>query len=301
MQITKRQRIGKLARGDERAFLWFIAPWLVGFLLLTLFPMLYSLYLSLTNSSIGNVSTFVGLANYQAAFTTDPQFLVSVTRTLEYMLKFVPLSLVFCLSIAMMLNQKVPFKGLFRVAFYIPSICAGVAVILLWGWILNPSFGLLNLGLARLGIEGPGWLGDPKWSMSSIVLINLWSQGNMIIIFLAGLQDIPESLYESANIDGANWRQKTLHITLPTISPSIFFNLILSIIAATQMFSQVYILTSGGPINSTYVYMLHIFNNAFKYGKMGYACALGWILLMVILIMTLLIFKSGKHWVHYAE
>lgn len=292
--LTKAQR-------ENRQFFLYISPWLIGFLGLTIFPMLYSLVLAFSNSTIGDLSQFIGFENFTAAFTKDDNYLKSIQNTLYYTAVFVPLSLLMGIGIAMILNQKLAGRGFFRVAFYVPSICAGVAVTLLWGWIFNPSFGLLNYGFSLFGIEGPGWLSDPKWAMVSIVIMNLWTQGNMIVIFLAGLQDIPEQLLESAKMDGASWWQRTLHVTLPLLTPTIFFNLILSIIGSLQMFNQPFILTEGGPMNATYVYMLHVYNNAFRYGKLGYACALAWLMLVFILGLTAIVIKSSKFWVHYSE
>lgn len=300
-QFAKAKKITTFAQRENRQFFLYIAPWLIGFLGLTVFPMLYSLILAFSNSTIGDISELIGFENFIFAFTQDENFLPAIGNTLGYSLMFVPLSLIMGIAIAMILNQKLRGRGFFRVAFYIPSICAGVAVTLLWGWIFNPSFGLLNYGLSLFGIEGPGWLSDPNWSMLSIVIINLWTQGNMIVIFLAGLQDIPEHLLESAKIDGASFWKRTFHVTLPILSPTIFFNLILSLIGAFQMFNQPFILTQGGPTNSTYVYMLHIYNYAFRYGKLGYACALAWLLLVFILVVTGIIIKSSRHWVHYSD
>lgn len=295
------KKTSTFAQRENRQFFLYISPWLLGFVGLTIFPMLYSLVLAFSNSTIGDISELVGFDNFIFAFTQDENFLPAIKNTALYTVMFVPASLIMGIAIAMTLNQNLRGRGFFRVAFYIPSICAGVAVTLLWGWIFNPSFGLLNYGLSIFGIQGPGWLTDPNWSMISIVIMNLWTQGNMIIIFLAGLQDIPEALIESAKIDGASFWKRTFHVTLPILSPTIFFNLILSMIGALQMFNQPFILTQGGPTNSTYVYMLHVYNHAFRYGKLGYACALAWLLLVCILIITGLVLKSSKHWVHYSD
>ena len=301
MQASTTRKTGRLQARRTRQFFLYIAPWLVGFLLVTVFPMMYSLVLSFTDSSIGKIGNFVGLKNYIHAFTGDRLFYTAIKNMVRYAAMFVPLALLFALGIAMILNQKIRGRGLFRVCFYVPSICAGVAVTLLWGWMLSPSFGLVNYYLSFLGIQGPGWLSDMKWAMFSIVLTNLWTQGNMIVIFLAGLQDIPEHLYESARIDGANWWNRFRHVTLPMLSPTLFFNLVLTLISALQMFNQVYILTEGGPVDATYVYMLHVYNNAFRYGRMGVASTLSWLLLVFIFVVTMLVVGTSKFWVHYAE
>lgn len=293
----------KLHGRKNLLFFIYISPWLIGFIGLTVFPMTYSFILSFTDSTIGDISNFIGLKNYINAFTADKLFYKSISNTLYYVALYVPISLITGIATAMILNQKLRGRGFFRVAFYVPSICAGVAVTLLWGWIFSPSFGLLNYYLSFLGIQGPGWLNDPKWAMISIMIMNLWTQGNTIIIFLAGLQDIPEQLYESAKIDGASWKDRTVHITLPMLSPTLFFNLVLGLIAAFQMFNQPFILTkgTGGPVDATYVYMLNTYNSAFRYGNIGYACALAWLLLAFIFAVTMAVVKSSKFWVHYSE
>lgn len=298
---TAANRESALARRRTRSFFTYIMPWLIGFLGLTLFPMLFSLYLSFTDSSIGAASNFIGFENYINIFKIDPDFWRAVRNTLAYVGVFVPLSTIFNITIAMVLNQKLKGRGLYRVAFYIPSVCAGVAVTLLWGWIFNADYGILNSFLSWFGIEGPSWLVDPKWSMWAIVIVNLWTQGNTIIIYLAGLQDIPVSLYESAQIDGATWWQKTRKITLPLLTPTIYFNVLLCLIGASQMFNQPYLLTKGLPgEETTYTYMMHTYNNAFRFGNNGYACALSWILLVTILCFTLIYQSTSKYWVNYS-
>lgn len=297
-----RRKHSAIERKQNRLFFTYIAPWLVGFVCLTLFPMCYSLYLSFTDSAIGDAGVFTGVRNYMEVFGQDAKFWMSAKNTILYVIVFVPVSMIFGIAIAMVLNQNLKGRGIFRVAFYIPSICAGVAVTLLWGWIFSPDYGLLNYLLSLVGIKGPKWLMDPNWAMFSIILINLWTQGNMIIIFLAGLQDIPTSLYESAGIDGASWLQKTRNITLPLLTPTLYFNMLLGMIGAFQMFNQPYLLTKGtSGEDATYTYMLHTYNYAFRYGKTGYACALAWVLLLTIFLMTFVVQKSSRHWVHYMD
>lgn len=298
----KSKKSSALTRRSTRQFFIYIMPWLIGFLGLTLFPMVFSLYLSFTDSAIGDSANFIGLKNYINIFTNDDKFWQSVRNTLRYAVVFVPLSTILNIAIAMVLNQKIKGRGLFRVAFYIPSVCAGVAVTLLWGWIFNPDFGILNYLLSLFGIDGPAWLVDPKWSMTAIIIVNLWTQGNTIIIYLAGLQDIPTSLYESAMIDGASWWKRTTKITIPLLTPTIYFNVLLGCIGAFQMFNEPYLLTRGLPgEETTYTYMLNAYNYAFRYGNNGYACALCWVMLVVILAFTLIYQRSSKHWVHYSS
>lgn len=301
-RMNVRKKRSAIEKKQNRLFFAYIAPWLAGFTCLTLFPMCYSLYLSFTDSAIGDAGALVGICNYVEVFFRDAKFWMAVKNTFLYVVAFVPVSMIFGIGIAMVLNQNLKGRGIFRVAFYIPSICAGVAVTLLWGWIFSPDYGLLNYLLSLLGIQGPKWLMDPNWSMFSIILINLWTQGNMIIIFLAGLQDIPQSLYESASIDGASWRQRIRNITLPLLTPTLYFNMLLGMIGAFQMFNQPYLLTRGtSGEESTYTYMLHTYNYAFRYGKTGYACALAWILLLVIFAVTFIMQKSSRRWVHYMD
>lgn len=291
-----------IVKRQNRLFFLYISPWLIGFLGLTLFPMCYSLYLSFTDSAIGDSGMWIGMKNYLDILSADDKFRSAIRNTVIYVCAFVPLSMIFGISIAMILNQNLKGRGIFRVAFYIPSICAGVAVTLLWGWIFSPEYGLLNYLLSLIGVQGPKWLLDPKWAMFSIVLINLWTQGNTIIIFLAGLQDIPQSLYESASIDGASWWQKTRNITLPLLTPTLYFNMLLGMIGAFQMFNQPFLLTRGTSGESaTYTYMMHTYNFAFRYGRTGYACALAWILLLAIFAVTFVVQKSSKGWVHYMD
>lgn len=289
------------ARRDARRFYFYISPWLIGFLVLTLYPILHSFWLMFTNSTLSGMGEFVGLSNWVYAFQEDTRFVVTFKNTLYYVAMFVPSSLVISFVVALMLSQRVRFLGLFRTVFYLPYITAGVAVTILWGWIFNADYGLLNYSLSLIGIEGPDWLGDPKVAMISIVILSLWTIGNNIIIMLAGIQDIPQSLYESAEIDGASKFKCIFKITLPLATPTIFFNLVLTTIGAFQLFTQPYVLTNGGPLNATRTVVMHLFTNAFQYGRMGYAAMIAWCLFIVIMMITLVILGSSKKWVFYGE
>ena len=297
----ERKKRSKLERREARNFYLYTAPWLIGFLVLTLYPMAYSLWLSFTDMSLSGKWKFVGAENFVYAFTKDPLFFKAFGNTLRYVAMFVPASLILAFFIALLLSKKIRGLGFFRTAFYVPYITSGVAVTILWGWIFNPDYGILNYVLSLFGIKGPNWLGDQKIAMISIVILSLWTIGNNIIIMLAGIQDIPASYYESAQIDGAGALRRVFSITLPLCTPTIYFNLIVTCIAAFQIFQQPLILTMGGPLNSTYTISMHLYNNGFLYGKMGYASMLGWGLFLVIMAITLIVQKTSKHWVFYDD
>ncbi len=277
----------------------FASPWLLGFFAFTLFPVCSSLYYSLTSYNTLKAPKWVGFYNYIFMFTKDPLFLKALWNTAYYAILSVPLGIAASVLIAMLLNQKVKGMRLFRTIFYLPTVVSSVATALLWMWIMDPNFGLLNTLLSKIGISGPGWLSDPAWSKPSLIIMSLWTVGGGMLIYLAALQDVPESLYESASLDGANGWKQFFKITLPMISPTIFFNLITGVIGGFQVFSQAFIMTNGGPAYSTYFYAYHLYNKAFKEYNMGYASALAWILLVVTLILSLFIFKSSKKWVYY--
>ncbi len=295
----KRKKVSGKAKRDARNFYFYTSPWLIGFIVLTLFPVLSSFWLMFTDTKLTGKGTFVGLENWVYAFTSDTVFLKSFGNTLYYVALFVPACLILSFVIALLLNQKVKFLGFFRTVFYLPYITAGVAVTILWGWIYNNDLGMLNYLLSLVGIQGPNWLGDPNIAMISIVILSLWTIGNNIIIMLAGIQDIPKSYYESAWIDGASKLRTIFSITLPLSTPTIYFNLIVTTIAAFQIFDQPYVLTNGGPINSTKTVAMHMFQNAFKYGKMGYSSMIAWGLFIIIMTLTIIIQWSSKKWVFY--
>lgn len=243
----------------------------------------------------------IGFGNFIYACTMDPLFFKAFGNTLRYVLIFVPSSLVLAFSLALLLSKNIRGLGFFRTAFYIPYITSGVAVTILWGWIFNPDYGIINYALSMIGIKGSNWLGDQNVAMISIVILSLWTIGNNIIIMLAGIQDIPTSYYESAGIDGAGPLRQILSITLPLCTPTIYFNPIVTIIAAFQIFQQPFILTSGGPLNSTYTISMHLYNNGFLYGKIGYASMLAWGLFAVIMAITLVVQVSSRYWVFYDD
>jgi len=290
---------------SQREAVWayaFISPWIIGFLVFTIGPMLASLYFSFTDYNIIDAPVWKGLANYQKLFFEDPLFWHSLKRTLYFALLALPLGLVFGFFLAFLLNQDIPGVNLWRTVYFLPSVIAGVAVALLWIRIFNPKVGILNPFLKNIGISNPpGWLNDPDWAIPALVLISLWGIGGSMIIYLAGLQGIPTHLYEAAKIDGANSRQRFRHVTLPLMTPVIFYNLVLGLIAAFHYFTEVYVATSGegGPLRSTLVYNLYLYQTAFRFFDMGYASALAWVLFLIVLVVTLLVFRSSPMWVFY--
>jgi multiple sugar transport system permease protein len=297
----KRKKLTKHELRSAINFYAYISPWLFGFIVLTLYPMVASLYLSFTNSDMGEKADFVGFENFIRAFTEDQQFWISFKNTLVYVLLFVPLSLILSFLIGWLLSRNIKGLGFFRTVFYLPYITSGVAVTILWGWIFNGNYGLINYILSFFGVQGPDWLGNKNTALYCIVVMNLWTIGNNIIIMLAGIQDIPKSYYESAEIDGATTLRQVFSITIPLLTPTIYFNLIISIIGAFQLFNQPYILTKGGPVDATRTVAMVIFQNAFQFSRMGYASCVAWCLFVVIMVVTVIIQKSSKKWVFYDD
>jgi multiple sugar transport system permease protein len=287
------------ARREAIAGYLFISPWLVGFFLWTLGPMLASLVLSFAEYAIIAPPAFVGSANFRRILGEDESFRDALRVTLTYALFSVPLGIVFSLVIALLMNQRVPGMRLWRTIYYLPAVVSGVAVAMLWVWVFHSEFGLINLALRLVGVKGPAWLGSPDWALWALILMSFWSVGSGMIVKLAGLQSIPTELYEAASIDGASSWQQFWSITLPMLSPILFFNLVMGVIVTFQYFTNAYVMTDGGPGRSTLFYNLYLFKTAFHYFEMGYASALAWILFLIILLLTLLIFKSSPYWVYY--
>ena len=277
----------------------FISPWLIGFLVFTLYPFVASLSFSFTRYDIVSAPRWVGTANYRMLFTADPLFWKALIVTFRYALCAVPLGVLAGVSLALLLNLNVRGISLFRTIFYLPSIIPTVASSMIFLWILNPEIGLVNGILKNLGIEGPAWLQDKAWAPWSLVMMSLWGIGNSMIIYLAGLKDIPTYLYEAAVIDGATPWQRLRHVTLPMLTPVIFFNLVMGVIGVFQYFTEAYVMTQGGPEDSTMFYALYLFYRAWRYLDMGYASAMGWILFVIVMILTSVIFRSQRKWVHY--
>jgi len=284
----------------------FISPWLIGFIVFALGPILLSLAMSFTRWSLLSAPQWIGVENYQQALFQDPLVYTSLWNTAYYTLFSVPLGTLFSLLLALLLNQKLKGMRLFRTLFYLPSVTNLVAVSILWMWIFNPEFGLLNRGLALLGLSGPLWLQSETWAKPALIVMSLWGVGGGMIIVLAALQGISPELYEAAELDGAAGWRRLWHITLPMISPALFFNLIMNTIGSFQVFTQAFVMTAssaegseGGPNNATLFFVLYLYKKAFQQFKMGYASALAWILFIIILFFTIVQFRASRRWVYY--
>lgn len=272
----------------------FLLPSLAGLALFTLLPILASLGLTLFSWDLLTPPKFVGLGNFDQLIH-DPTFWASLGHTLYFIAGYIPLVMVLALGLAVILNQKIPGLVIFRGAFFLPVVSAWVAVALLWQWIFNPRFGLVNYFLGLIGIHGPTWLFDPNWAMPAIIVTSVWKDiGFIMVMFLAGLQDIPSDYYEAASIDGASGWQRFWHITRPLLAPATFFALIISLINSFQVFDQVWIMTGGGPAGATSVLVEQIVQNAFSYGHMGYASALSWVLFLLVFAATLVQLRLQK-------
>ena len=280
----------------------FLLPWALGLIIFILGPILASAYISFTEYEIISSPRFIGMENYIKAFTDDTLFWPSLGRTFTYTLAVVPLGLTGSLLLAILLNQGLKGTNLFRTLFFLPSLTPAVALALLWTWLFHPSVGPINVALSWFGIDGPGWMTDKSWALPALIIISLWAAigGNSLLIFLAGLQGVPQELYEAAEIDGAGLWAKFRSVTLPLITPTLFFNLILGIIGALKVFTLAFVATLGGPSYATWFYALHIYRQAFEYFRMGYGSALAWIFVIVLLIFTFIQLRFSQRWVYYA-
>ena len=288
-----------LSRRETWAGLAFVSPWIIGLGVFLLYPILASLYYSLCDYSVFYKARFIGVANY-IDIVQDKVFWKSLLNTLFFAALSVPLGLMLALALAMLLNSGVRGLTVYRTIFFLPALMPMVALAVLWLWIFNGEYGVLNTALSGLGVPSPGWLTDPAWSKPALVLLSLWGVGYAMVIFLAGIQDVPVHLYEAADLDGATWWQKIRHVTLPMISPVILFNGIMGIIGSLQYFAIPYIMTPNGqPARSAYFYAMYLYDNAFAYIKMGYASAMAWILFLVIFALTLLSLRLASRYVHY--
>jgi oligogalacturonide transport system permease protein len=287
--------------GDSRFLgFWYVLPYVLGLMVFTAIPFVASLWLSFTDYRLMQGSEFVGLRNYVDLFTDDRTFAKSLNVTLLYVAMTVPLKLAFALFIAVVLNYKLKGIGFFRTAYYVPSILGGsIAIAVLWRYIFADT-GLMNIALTSVGFEAINWFGNPGTALFTITLLRLWQFGSAMVIFLAALQSIDKSLYEAAAIDGANKWRTFLSITLPLLTPVIFFNLIMQMVQAFQEFNGPYVITNGGPLKSTYLLPLYIYEMAFKKFDMGYASAIAWVLFAIIMVLTVVAFWSSRRWVYYA-
>lgn len=285
----------------NRVGLAFISPWLVGVSVFVLWPFLASIYLSFTKFDIVNAPNWVGVANYRSLLTEDPLFWKSLQVTLTYALLAVPLCAVAGVALAVLLNQKVRGMSFFRAAFYVPSVVPTVATAVVFMWILNPEIGLVNGLLKQVGIKGPAYLQDPNTALLSLVAMSLWSVGGSMVIYLAGLKDIPAHLYEAAMMDGANAWQRMRTVTLPLLTPVILFNVVMSVIGSFQYFTEAYVMTQGGPEQSTTFFALYLFQRAWQFLDLGYASAMAWILFAIVVTVTTVILRTQSKWVHYRD
>jgi multiple sugar transport system permease protein len=299
--MREKSNLGTLALKEERAFYLFISPWIIGLVIFTAGPLVGSLILSFTSYNMASLPRFIGINNYKELIY-DPLVRRSLLITTYYTVLSVPLGMTLALALAVVLNQRLPALGVYRTIFYLPSIVPAVASALLWQWLLNPEFGIVNYFLYKFfEIRGPQWFYSESWVIPSLALMSLWGVGNWIVIYLASLQGVPTTLYEAARIDGASSWTMFFKITLPVISPTLLFTLVTGIISAFQVFTQVYVITGGmgGPNYSSHVLTLYIYRTGFKDYRMGYASSMAWILFLIVLILSLIILKSSKKWVYY--
>ena len=274
-------------------------PAILGYLIFTALPVIASFFISLTDWTIGGSPKFVGLTNYRHMFGADELFGKSLFASAYYALGAVPIGLLLSFGVANLLNQKVRGKSFFRTVFYLPVLVPSIANTILWLWLFNPDFGLLNSAARAVGLPGSQWIYDESTVIPSIILMSAWGFGNAAVIFLAGLQGVPGHLYEAVDMDGGNSWHKLRYVTLPMMTPTIFFNLVLGMIGAFQVFNEAYVMTGGGPNNASLFYVFYLYRTAFTQSEIGYASALAWVLFVVILVITLAVFRSARSWVFY--
>jgi len=304
----KKQSIGsikQLKKTENRMGYLFASPWLIGIIVLGAFPILASFYISFTSYDMASAPVWVGLKNYIILFTNDDVFWKSLWNTIYHVLIAIPLGLIVGIILALLLNNKIRGMSIYRTLFYLPCVVSIVAMSLLWLWLFQPQFGIINEVLSPLyklfNMEPILWYQSASTSKITLILMGLWTAGGSMVIYLAQMQDIPKSLYESAEVDGANWIQKTFSITLPLMTPSIFFNFIMGIIGGFQVFTIAYIMTNGGPAQSTYYYAYYMFDKMMSDQAMGMASAMAWILLVIVLIVTMFALRLNKKVVYLGE
>lgn len=278
--------------------LLFISPWIFGFLVFLVYPILSSFYMSLTEFSGFGDMTFIGTNNFKQMFN-DELFWTYLYNTLYYTILAVPVGAIIAIILALAMNQKLVEIPIYRAALYLPSVLPVYAVSFIFIWLLNPRYGLVNLAMSAVGLPSINWFGDPAWAKLAIVMLAQLGAGQYALIFLAGLRGIPQTLYDAAEIDGASSLRKFWHITLPLLTPVILYDVIVGLGLGLQVFEQAYITTNGGPVDSTLFYVFYLYNNAFRYGQMGYAAAMSWFLFVISLLLALLVFWSSKRWVNY--
>ena len=276
----------------------FISPWLIGMLAFQAYPFFASLYYSLRSTTLLSDGKYIGLENYRELMKDD-LFWKSLGNTAYFTVASLIVGTIGALGLALLLNQRIRGMTFYRVIFYMPSIVPLAAVSVIWIWILHPRYGVLNFLLEKVGLPRLGWFSDPDWAMPGLIVVSFWGLGNAMIIYLAGLQDIPQELYEASAIDGASGWRRLVNITIPLLTPIILFNLIMGLIGGFQYFVEPFVITQGGPVDSTLTYGLYLYNNAFVYFRMGYAAAMGWILFVIIMTITLLLLRTSRSWVFY--
>lgn len=299
MSERKKKGLSKMQKKEERTGYLFAAPWLIGFFVFTLYPLISSLIYSFSNYSLKSGWKFIGLTNYKILITQDALFYKSITNTLFYAVWYLPLNLLIGFGVALLMNMKVRGIKVYRTLYNLPTMVSGVATAIVWGFMFQSKHGIINQMLSSIGIQGPAWLSDPIWSKIALVIMSLSGAGGSMLIYLAGLNAIPPTYYEAAEIDGARTFRKFWHITIPMVSPTLFLQLITGIIGVLQVFSQALLLTGEGTDNSTVFYVYNMYNRAFTDRRMGYACAMGWLLLIFSLIITVIVFRFVGSKVYY--
>ena len=296
-----RARIKKILNKQKFWGYVFVSPWVMGFLIFGAYPIIMSLYYSLCQYDVLRVPQFIGLRNYNELLFHDNYFWDSIWNTLYYLILGTPLVIIGSLLLAVLVNNSLKGMKFFRTVYFMPSIISGVILSVLWMWLLNPEYGLINITLGFFGIQGPLWLVDPVWSKPAIILMSIWSiGGGRMLVFLAALQSIPAQLYEALELDGGGWWNKFRFLIVPSVSPVIFLWTIIEVIFALQVFVEAYVMTKGGPLNSTLFYNLYLYNKAFDDFDMGYASAMAWLLFIIAMVITYIQFKMSKKWVHYS-
>lgn len=288
-----------LRQREERIAYLLLTPWFIGFLIFTFGALVFSLIISFYKTDLLSPAKFIGFGNYTEMFFEDELFWQALKVTSLYTVGVVPLQVIFGLAVAMLLNQKIRGIGVWRTVFYLPSIVSGVAVALIWTWFFHTDFGLFNAVLNNFGFKGINWLYNEKWALPSLIIMSVWSIGPGMLIFLAGLQSIPDQLYEAAQLDGATTWQQFIHITIPMLSPQILFNTIIGIIGSYQVFTASFIMTNGGPNNATLSLVLYLYRRGFLMARFGYAAAISWVLFLIIMVFTLFTLRSSRSSVFY--
>jgi multiple sugar transport system permease protein len=292
--MTKRE-LHRLGKGMA-----FLSPWLIGFVLFSLLPIALLFYYSFCRYTLLQMPVWVGLRNY-ADLLRDKVFWLATGNTFYYAAMAIPAGLLVSLGLAMLLDLELPGRAMWRTIIFVPSLVPVVTGAMLWMWLYNGRLGLINEMLRKLGLSGPAWLGDPRWALPALAMMSVWGVGNTVVIFLAGLQDVPRDLHEAAELDGAGAARRIWHVTIPMLSPVIFYNLVMAIIGTLQVFDVPYIMTNGGPARATYFMSMYVYDNAFVYLQMGYASAMAWIMLLIVLFLTVLALASSRKWVHYQD